>query len=153
MKPRSYGEDPITLMGLLVEVNAKLARILGAELEAVSGISLSWYDVLIRLGRSEEGRLTMTQLASEVLLTSGGVTRLVDRIEEAGYVARQNCPNDRRSVHVVLTPAGRDKLAAATLVHLAGLERHLIEPLDEPDRLSLARALRKLHGTGSICGG
>ena len=49
----------------------------------------------------------MSTLSADVSLTTGGVTRLVDRMVEAGLVARQNCPNDRRSIHVVLTPQGR----------------------------------------------
>jgi DNA-binding MarR family transcriptional regulator len=108
---------------------------------------------MIRLGRSADGRLTMTQLASEVSLTSGGVTRLIDRMVEAGLVERQDCPSDRRSVYVVLTPAGTDKLHEATVEHLAGLERHLLEPLDPAEQSSLAATLRKLVGDGPVCGG
>jgi DNA-binding MarR family transcriptional regulator len=138
-------DQRITLMGLLIEAHARLTRVLGDELEAGAGIPLSWYDVLIRLGRAQDGLLTMSQLASEILFTSGGVTRLVDRMADAGYVARQSCPSDRRSIHLVLTPAGREKLLEATEVHLQGLEHHLIAPLDEADRMALAAALRKLR--------
>ncbi len=147
------GDERITLMGLLMETHGRLTRVLGAELEAVCEIPLGWYDVLIRIGRSAEGRLTMTQLSAEVLLTSGGITRLVDRIAEAGYVERQNCPSDRRSVYVALTPAGRVKLEEATAVHLDGLQRHLVDLLDEDERRNLVVALRKLHGDGPVCGG
>lgn len=145
--------DPrITLMGLLVEAHARLTRVLGTELEAATGLPLSWFDVMIRVGRSPERRLTMTQLAGEVSLTSGGITRLVDRIAAGGYVERVSCPTDRRSVYVVLTPAGTAALARATAEHLDGLERHLIGPLDASDRAALEAALRKLRGNGPICG-
>jgi DNA-binding MarR family transcriptional regulator len=147
------GDDRITLMGLLIETHARLTHVLGAELEAECGLPLGWYDVLIRLGRSPERRLTMTQLAGEVSLTSGGITRLVDRIAEAGYVERQNCPSDRRSVHVVLTESGVEKLSEATAAHLEGLERHLLAPLSEAERDGLAQTLRKLRGPGPVCGG
>jgi DNA-binding MarR family transcriptional regulator len=145
-------DDRITLMGLLVETHSKLVRILGSELEERCGMPLTWYDVLIRLGRSPEQRLTMTQLAHEISVTSGGATRLVDRVVEAGLVERSHCPSDRRSVHVQLTPAGRERLNEATAVHLVGLEEHLIEPLDAADRVALERALRKLRGAGTVCG-
>lgn len=147
------GDDRLTLMGLLVEAHARLTRTLGAELEAACGLPLSWYDVLIRLGRSPASHLTMTQLAGEVSLTSGGITRLVDRIAEAGYVERQSCPTDRRSVYVALTPAGWQVLRRATVEHLAGLERHLVAPLEPADRAALESALRKLRGPGPVCGG
>lgn len=140
------GDERITLMGLLLETHAKITRALSAELEAACGIPLTWFDVLIRLGRSAERRLTMSQLAAQVSLTTGGVTRLVDRIAEAGYVERQNCPSDRRSIYVALTEAGTHKLEEATTTHLDGLERHLLEPLDADERTALARALRKLRG-------
>jgi len=140
------GDERITLMGLLVETYTKLTRILGAALEDACGLPLTWFDVMIRLGRSPGGRLTMSQLATQVSLTTGGVTRLVDRIAEAGYVERQNCPSDRRSVYVALTAVGSEKLHEATAAHLEDLERHLLEPLDADERVALAGALRKLRG-------
>jgi len=146
-------DQRITLMGLLVEAHARLTRVLGAELEEACGLPLSWYDVMIRLGRSPEGFLTMTRLAAEVSLTSGGLTRLVDRMEAAGYLERRNCPTDRRSVFVALTPAGTTMLAEATAEHLKGLDRHLLAPLDPDDRAALETALRKLRGDGPVCGG
>ncbi len=150
----AFGADDerITLMGLLIEVHAQLTKALGAELEAECGLPLSWFDVLIRLRRSPEGYLTMTRLASEVSLTSGGVTRLVDRIEVAGYLERRACPGDRRSVLVSLTPAGAAKLDEAVAAHLGGLERTLIGPLTPAERKSLEQVLRKLRGNRPVCG-
>src|SRR5580692_664418 len=75
--PCPVTDERITLMGLLVETHAHLTRVLGTELEQACGMPLSWFDVLIRLARSPDEHLTMTQLASEVSLTSGGITRLV----------------------------------------------------------------------------
>jgi DNA-binding MarR family transcriptional regulator len=140
------GDERITLMGLLLETHAKLTRVLSAALEEACSIPLTWFDVLIRLGRSPERRLTMSQLAAQVSLTTGGVTRLVDRIAEAGYVERQSCPSDRRSIYVALTAAGTEKLQEATAAHLDDLERHLLEPLDADERAALAGTLRKLRG-------
>jgi DNA-binding MarR family transcriptional regulator len=145
-------DERITLMGLLVEVHARLARILGSELEARCGLPLSWYDVMIRLGRSPDGFLTMTRLAAEVSLTSGGITRLVDRMVDAGYLERRSCPTDRRSVFVALTPAGERMLAEATAEHLSGLDRHLVGVLDPDERAALEAILRKLRGDGPVCG-
>jgi DNA-binding MarR family transcriptional regulator len=145
-------DERITLMGLLIEAHAELTKVLGAELEVECGLPLSWFDVLIRLRRAPEGFLTMTRLASEVSVTSGGITRLVDRIEAAGYLERRACPGDRRSVLVSLTDAGAAKLDEAVAAHLGGLDRHLIGPLTPADRRSLERILRKLRGAGPVCG-
>jgi DNA-binding MarR family transcriptional regulator len=150
--PCPVSDERITLMGLLVETHAHLTRVLGAELEQACAMPLTWFDVLIRLARSPDEHLTMTQLASEVSLTSGGITRLVDRIAEAGYVERQSCATDRRSVYVALTPAGRAKMEEAIAVHVAGLDRHLLAPLGDEDRAALEVALRKLRSEGGCFG-
>jgi MarR family transcriptional regulator, 2-MHQ and catechol-resistance regulon repressor len=137
-------DERLRLMGLLVQSHRRLTDLLGRELEQVVGIPLVWFDVLIHIGGAEEGRLTMSRLSAEVALTTGGVTRLVDRMVEAGLVARENCPSDRRSVHVVLTVNGRTTLRQAIGQHIEGIDRHLITPLDEADRVALTVALSKL---------
>lgn len=76
-------------------------------LEAACGIPLTWFDVLHQLRRAPGGRRRMHELAAAVLLSKSGLTRLIDRIEEAGLVARAAVPGDRRSLYVELTPAGR----------------------------------------------
>jgi MarR family 2-MHQ and catechol resistance regulon transcriptional repressor len=137
-------DERLQLMGLLVRSHRQLTFLLGRELERSVGIPLVWFDVLIHIGGAEEGRLTMSRLSEEVALTTGGVTRLVDRMTEAGLVARENCPSDRRSVHVVMTAAGHATLQDAIGRHIEGIDRHLIAPLDETDRAALRSALTKL---------
>jgi len=137
--------EAVTLMGLLIEAHARLTRVLGAELEEACGLPLAWYEAMIRLRRSPGGQLTMTRLGAEVALTSGGITRLVDRLVDAGYAERRGCPTDRRSVYVALTTAGITKVDEATAAHRCGLERHVLGPLDACDRQALETALRKLR--------
>jgi MarR family 2-MHQ and catechol resistance regulon transcriptional repressor len=141
-------DDRLHLMGLVMRTHRRLTERLGRELEDSVGIPLVFFDVLIHVGGAPEGRLTMTKLSEDVALTSGGVTRLVDRMSEAGLVTRQNCPSDRRSVHVVLTPEGRATLERAIGEHIRGIERNLMKPLTETDRVALRRILSKLVDTG-----
>ncbi len=117
----------ITTFGRLIEVQGRLERRLGAELEAHCDLPLAWFEVLVRLGRSDDGQLTMGALAEQVTLTTGGVTRLVDRMEAAGYVARLPCPTDRRVAYAAITKAGRRKLAEASEVHGANLRETFAE--------------------------
>ena len=105
-------DERLQLMGLIVRSHRRLSFLLEQELVQAVGIPLVWFDVLIHIGGAPEGRLTMSGLSSDVALTTGGVTRLVDRMADAGLVARQNCPSDRRSVHVVLTDSGSGHAAA-----------------------------------------
>src|ERR1700722_807474 len=106
-------DDRIRLMGLIVRTHRRLTESLGRELEQNVGIPLVFFDVLIHVGGAPESRLTMSKLSADVALTTGGVTRLVDRMVEAGLVARENCPSDRRSIYVVLTPQGHAVLERA----------------------------------------
>ncbi len=135
-------------MGLLVRAHRRLNDTLGRELEQSVGIPLVFFDVLIHVGAAPEGRLTMSRLSTDVALTTGGVTRLVDRMVEAGLVARQNCPSDRRSIHVVLTPEGRAVLDRAVAAHIDGIERHLMAHLDASDRAALGPRLTKVLDAG-----
>lgn len=127
--------------GLLVEAHARLTRILDAELVATEGISLQTFEVLLRIGRSPEGWVTMSQLAGAVALTTGGVTRLADRLERDGLVRRGACPTDRRVVHLELTENGREVLDRAFVRHVEGLERHVRSRLDPRQEAALQEAL------------
>jgi MarR family transcriptional regulator, 2-MHQ and catechol-resistance regulon repressor len=141
-------DERLQLMTLLVRSHRRLTDQLGHELERAVGIPLVWFDVLIHVGGAPEGRMTMSKLSTNVALTTGGITRLVDRMVEADLVARENCPNDRRSVHVVLTPTGHETLGRAIAEHIGGIERHLFAPLSQSDRALLAVVLTKLLDQG-----
>ena len=141
-------DDRIRLMGLIVRTHRQLIDSLGRELEQNVGIPLVFFDVLIHVGGAPESRLTMSKLSADVALTTGGVTRLVDRMVEAGLVARENCPSDRRSIYVVLTPEGHAVLERAVAEHIDGIDRHLIAHLNDRDRASLEASLLKVLDDG-----
>ena len=141
-------DERIQLMTLIVRTHRRLTDTLGRELEESVGIPLVFFDVLIHVGAAPDGRLTMSRLSADVALTTGGVTRLVDRMVEAGLVERQNCPNDRRSVHVVLTPKGQAVLDQAVAAHIEGIDRHLMAHLEETDRAALTAVLAKVLDAG-----
>ena len=139
------GDERVVLFGLLLETNARLSRSLGVELEAACDLPLAWFEVLLQLRKVPEGRLKMNQIADAIVHSSGGTTRLVDRIEEAGLVARQSCPSDRRAIHVAITDAGNAKLDQALNVHLEYLDESLAKQLTENERATLATLLTKLN--------
>ena len=141
------GDERVQLFGLLLETNARLAKSLGLALEASCDITLAWFDVLLQLRRSPDGRLKMNQIADAIVHSSGGTTRLIDRLEDAGYVERQNCPSDRRAIHVAITDTGNAKLDQALNVHLAYLQENLANRLSDPEREVLARLLTKLNSS------
>ncbi|HEY6427182.1 MAG TPA: MarR family winged helix-turn-helix transcriptional regulator, partial [Acidimicrobiales bacterium] len=84
-------DERLHLMGLVIRANRQLTDRLGRDLEDTVGIPLVFFDVLIHVGAAPDGRLTMSRLSTDVALTTGGVTRLVDRMVDARLVERQNC--------------------------------------------------------------
>ena len=137
-------DERLHLMGLIVRSHRLLTDRLGRELEQDVGIPLVFFDVLINVGAAPEGRVTMSRLSNDIALTTGGVTRLVDRMVDAGLVERSACPGDRRSIHVILTAEGRDVLDRAVAAHIEGIDRHLMTHLSDTDRTNLATALTKI---------
>ena len=110
----------------LLRVHATLVKALDGELEREHGLSLTSYEVLLFVHDSAEGRLRMHDLAASVILSRSGLTRLVDRLERDGFVERQACDSDARGSFAVITPHGREKLAAARATHLDGVRRHFL---------------------------
>jgi len=141
---RSIDDPRITSFGRLVEAYAVLWQLLDQELEAGVGVPLIWYGVLLHIGRSPGGVRPISELIAATAFTSGGVTRLVDRMERAGYVHRAPCPSDRRVVYVGLTESGRDLLERGTAVHLRGIQAHLTDALAPEDVAQLDAILAKL---------
>ena len=144
-------DDPaITTMGMLVEAHARLTGALGAELQQATGLPLAWFEVLLRLGRSPDQRLRMSELARQMPLSTSGLTRLVDRVEAAGLVRREACPSDRRGQLAVLTDEGGRALAKAVPVHVEGLRRHLTSALAD-DVAVVTEALRRVRDQLGPC--
>jgi DNA-binding MarR family transcriptional regulator len=142
-------DERLQLMGLFVRTHRKLTETLGRELEDSAGIPLVFFDVLIHVAATPDGYLTMSRLSTDISLTTGGVTRLVDRMVDAGLVAREHCPSDRRSIHVVLTPEGQAVLGRAVAVHIESIDRHLMAHLDDDERAALSGALIKVLDSDS----
>jgi DNA-binding MarR family transcriptional regulator len=121
-----------------LRLHAGLVRELDRELEAEHGLPLSHYEVLLYLDNAPDKRLRMSELASSVLLSQSGITRLVDRLERDGLVVREVCPEDRRGLNARLTQAGRHRLAEARPTHLAGIHSKFLSHLDDDDLRELA---------------
>ncbi|CAM4136180.1 MarR family winged helix-turn-helix transcriptional regulator [Kibdelosporangium persicum] len=120
-----------------LRAHAKVTRCLEAELLAEQRLSLGAYDVLAELAEAPGQCLRMAELAEAVLLSRSGVTRLVDRLERAGLVARERVDGDGRGVVARLTSSGASRLLVASRTHLAGVVRHFVELLDEQELKTL----------------
>ena len=108
------------------------------------GLDSGEFDVLAALRRAGEPYvLRPTDLFTSLMITSGGLTARLDRLEAAGLVRRRRTDEDRRSFLVELTPAGKKKIEAAFRADME-LENKMVEGLSESERAELVRLLRKL---------
>jgi DNA-binding MarR family transcriptional regulator len=128
---------------LYFESALALVDVLDAELERDTGIPLRWYDALVHLEESPDG-LRMNELAERILYSKSGFTRVVDRLEAAGFVRRVRPDNDRRSILVVLTDQGRAVIDQARRHHRHAIEQHFSRHLTDADIKALTRALEKV---------
>jgi DNA-binding MarR family transcriptional regulator len=138
---RVLGDERLTVLGLFAETWASLTARANAHLE---------FEVCLRLARSPEGLLRMSDLAAQTSLTSSGITRVVDRLVERGLVSRRSCATDRRTTYAVISETGRGLLAQVLPGHLALAEEWVMDPLRDSatgvdDFVAGLRALRD-HG-------
>src|SRR5689334_22210964 len=109
--------DLILGFGRLQGAATRLEYLLGRAIERECGISHLMFEVLLILGRAGGPGLAMGAISREQVLTTGGVTRLVDRMTAAGLVERVEDPDDRRGRLVRLTPLGERTAVTAARVH------------------------------------
>jgi DNA-binding MarR family transcriptional regulator len=129
--------------GRVVRLNGLFQRSFGRDF-AAEGIDEGGFAVLAALRRAGEPfELTPTALNRELLISSGGVTHLVDRLERKGLVVRRPGVADRRCVRVALTSEGKDVADRSMTVH-ATTERRLVDGLTPTEQEQLAGLLRKL---------
>src|SRR5690242_1996215 len=135
----------------LLRIHAGTSRELSADLTAEHGLTINDYEALLLLSRAEDHSLRRIDLASRLLLTASGVTRLLDGLEREGWVEKGSCPSDARVTYAVLTEKGREKLERAQCSHVAAI-CELFEKRFSPEELAtLTRLLTRLPGAALAC--
>lgn len=140
---RPVASAAITDLGIaawsaFLRTHATVVRLLEREMEARTGLPLSWYDVLLELNSADERRLRMQQLAERVVLSRTRVSRLVDEMVNAGMVDKLPDPADGRATLAAITSNGRKALRRSAPVYLAGIEEHFSSHL-RPEQLKTIR--------------
>jgi DNA-binding MarR family transcriptional regulator len=150
-------DDPrLTAMGLLAETYTGIQDKIMPTI-AAAGLSMTDFDVLLRLARSAGGRLRMTDLATQTALSTSGITRVVDRLDKRGLATRESCPSDRRGSFAVLTGPGRELLTDVVGAHIGDIDRWLTGLLSGDQLDGLLNALRILRdhvrpgATAGVC--
>jgi DNA-binding MarR family transcriptional regulator len=131
--------------------HSAITRQLNADLLATHGLTLNDYEVLLFLSRAEDRRMRRVDLAQSVVLTASGITRLLDGLEQSGFVEKDPCATDARVSYAKLTSAGAEKLRAAAVTHLQGVEDLFTSRFSDAELESLAGLLGRLPLRGTDC--
>ena len=122
------------------------------DVESETGIPLAWYEVLIFLVKGGEERRRMSELAESLLITRGGATRIVARMEQEGLVRREIPPEDRRATFAVLTDKGRAAAERVRPVHQAAVRRYFTDAITDDEAQGLREiGVRVLGAIGDDC--
>ncbi|GGC66986.1 MarR family transcriptional regulator [Hoyosella rhizosphaerae] len=142
---RELLNDPrITLMGLLEEAHAALADKTAQQITQ-NQLATGEFEALLRLARSENHQLRMSDLAAQSGLTNSGATRLVDRLEARGLVTRQTSPDDRRGTSAVLTEPGLEMVLKVLPGHLEIVQSAFLDGIPEASREVFFDTLRAVR--------
>ena len=143
MLERLPSDAVIRAWARLIRAQQSVLAAVEAELKAAGFPQLAWYDVLLELSRAQEG-LRPFALEQELLLAQYNLSRLLDRLEGAGYLERRACPEDGRGQIVAITAAGRALVKRMWPTYRAAIARHLGGKLSEDEASRLATLLGKL---------
>lgn len=133
-----------SVWALFLTAHAVLIEQLEARLARAGLPPLAWYDVLWGLERAQSGRLRMHELAEKIVLSRSNLTRLVDRLEEAGLVARERFAEDRRGAFAVLTDEGKAMRRKMWPVYEACIREYFGSVISDDEAKALADALRRM---------
>ena len=142
---RDLLNDPaVVLYGDVLRLTDAVGGRADRAIQEATGLGGSEFEVLLRLARHPERRTTSARLAEDLSFTSGGLTRLIARMENAGLLTRQPHPDDRRAAFLEATPKGYDLLERALAAHVPQITADLLEPLTPVERLILRELVTKL---------
>ena len=152
MPESTPSEAVIQAWARLVKAQHKVLGSVEADLKKAGFPPLAWYDVLLALRRSQNKGLRHLEIEAQLLLAQHNVSRLVDRLQNAGLVERQRAAEDGRGQFVTITPDGRDLLRRMWPTYRAAIARHVGRKLGgETQAKTLAALLGQLidRGAGS----
>jgi len=148
-------DERITAFGLLLEATTATRNALQIRADSRWGGMPANYEVLMRLARSDDQRLRMTDLAAQCGLSPSGVSRAVDRLAQDGLVRRASCPEDARGQYAEVTPKGDKVIVNALKKHVEDIQELFIDVLSKEQLRQLeeiSRTLRDRHNPGYTAG-
>jgi DNA-binding MarR family transcriptional regulator len=124
---------------------AHINRIVEEDLQEHSRITHVEFEVLLRLSWEENHRLRIQDLAAQSLLTRSGVSRVIERLEKAGLVTREEASEDRRGAYAVLTEAGIERFRTAAQAHITFVRKNFLGLFNEQELEQMASFWKRLN--------
>lgn len=143
------GERPPDAWVKLLRAQATLTRRMDATLRELHGLNLNQFEVLLQLWHADDGRLRRVDLAERLVVTQGGITRLLAGLERKGLVERASCDEDARVVYAALTDTGERRLVAALQTHLEDVQGLFTDRFSEVELEQLAGLLARVDAGGT----
>jgi len=122
----------------------RLTEALGRALDEDARLSLSEYEILVRLSEAPEHAARMSELAASLVHSRSRLTHTVGRLEARGLVERRTCAADGRGVNAVMTPEGYALLVAAAPGHVRAVRENLVDVLTDEELTALGRAMARV---------
>ena len=135
--------DAATLFSDLIRFETELWNVVAARLRSEHQLELTWFEPMQVIAGEPDCRVQ--DVVEALSITVGGASKLVDRIEAAGFCRRRENPADRRSSFIDLTPKGRHLLAAASRTFAKEVELRLRIPLSPQRFQEFARTILQLR--------
>lgn len=129
---------------LFLRASAQVLEDINHDLAADAGLSLSEYEVLVRLSEAPDRTRRMSSLAEDLVHSRSRLTHTVRRLEADGYVERRNNCEDRRGVNARLTDAGFERLAESAPGHVDAVRGRLVSRLTDEQMRQLGEIMAAL---------
>jgi DNA-binding MarR family transcriptional regulator len=150
MSDQTPSESAVTAWARLIRAQRLTLSGVEADLKLAGWPPLGWYDALLELKRSETGALRPLELEKRLLLAQHNISRLIDRLEDKGYVQRRPFAADGRGQLIAITSVGRDLVKRMWPAYRAAIQRHVGGKLPrQADVDQLASLLGRLTAAAS----
>ncbi|MEI8094186.1 MAG: MarR family transcriptional regulator [Spirochaetales bacterium] len=130
--------------GGLLWAHSRMMGFIESDLQEKFQISHPEFEVLLRLGWAQDHRARIQDLAADSVLTRSGVSRLVDRLEKAGYVTKEVAPEDRRGAYAVLSLQGQEHFERALKAHVKIVNSYFLQHFSELELTQMAEFWKRI---------
>ena len=130
----------------LLRTHARLWDRIESQIRRDHGLTMARYDVLANVELAG-GRLGLSKLASSIMLSASGLSKLIDRMEASGLIRREPDPHDARSTFATITPRGRALVKQARRSHHRLLQETFRAALDDRDMADLTRIMQRIDAS------